>query len=283
MATCRAVRTRKQDKSKKNGWQFTRNSAMASDLSERVARHQKMPSADQPTPQLVRSYVADHSFISVSAQKFHLDPLLLLFVPWLSWVFSEGDIASVAVVISVTSLAWPSSQGHATVEQGRDAHGPFRELQPRGGKSLTHAAPLELLTSSPQFHVVAKSHLRSSVRPPSVHPFRIPAPAQKIRYRLPSTVVYTVPRWSLTQQTLPHAALGVTDRGVAQLLDRPSDCTTPSHNHTGLTAFISIHAYTRPYLWLGPATFELFCRQGFLILAPAPAAASTGGPPVQAK
>lgn len=100
-----------------------RDSAIAFDLGERVARHQKRPSADQPTPQLVNSHVADHFFISVSAHSFHLDPLLPLFVPWLLWVFSEGDIASVAVIKSLSSLAWPSSQGHATVEQGRNAHG----------------------------------------------------------------------------------------------------------------------------------------------------------------
>lgn len=66
------------------------------------------------------------------------------------------------------------------------------ELEPRGGKSLTHVAPLELSTSSPQFHIVAKSHLCSSVRPPSTHPSRSQLPLKEsfIVYHLPLFTPY---------------------------------------------------------------------------------------------
>lgn len=52
------------------------------------------------------------------------------------------------------------------------------------------------------------------------------------RYRLSSAVVHTVPRWSLPQSALPHAAFGVIGKDIG-LPDQ--NCKATAHQYIGIT------------------------------------------------
>lgn len=161
MAICCPVRTRKQVKSEKV-WQLLLDSANAFDFGER-----RGPALTSQRP-ISSGLMLPITVLFQRAPQVNLESLLFLLMPRLSWVFSEGELVSVAVVKSVRPLAQPSFQCHATVEQGRSAHGPSWELQPRGGKSLIPIAPTRIV------NVAASIPHRSEVttaqfRPSTVH------------------------------------------------------------------------------------------------------------------
>lgn len=69
-----------------------------------------------------------------------------------------------------------------------------------------------------------------------------PSLRSRSEYQILSTILlFTVPRWSLLQSTLPHAAFGVTGKDVARP-DQSSDCTAPAHHHINLAISNAIPA-----------------------------------------
>lgn len=80
----------------------------------------------------------------------------------------------------------------------------------------------------------------------STHHTSVPQSSSRSKNQIPSNLLLSiavlhscviVPRWSLAKSTLPHAASGVTDKNVTQLLDKPTDCSAPAHNHIDLAVF----------------------------------------------
>lgn len=100
-------------------------------------------------------------------------------------------------------------------------------------------------------------------RPQLTYPkLQSPSLRSRSEYQISSTILllFSVPRWSLLQSILTHAAFGVKDKDVAHP-DQLPDCTAPAHHHINLAISSPIPGQRYPATQYPQASTRLLYHQ----------------------